>query len=51
MAVANKGANEHTVNTGGYETRVSQGAREHTGQEGTNSSAFEARVTQETGTH
>ena len=38
-------------NTGGYENRVSQGAREHTGKEGTNSGGFEARVVQEAGTH
>lgn len=38
-----------------FEARASQGAKEHTGQEGQNASSpaktFEGRITQETGTH
>lgn len=54
MAVANKGANERTVNDGGYETRVT--ATVGTGEEtmrmaGQNTGGYETRVTQETGTH
>jgi len=38
-------------NTGGYENRASQGAREHTGMEGKNAGGFETRAAQEQGTH
>ena len=38
-----------------FEQRISQGTREHTGQEGQNANSpaktFEGRITQETGTH
>lgn len=48
-------SNANMASAQAHEARASQGAKEHTGQEGQNASSpaktFESRIVQETGSH
>lgn len=49
MPVKNQPPFKFTVST--FESKATQGAKEHTGMEGQNNGGFENRATQESGTH